>query len=201
MILSNKKDKSVYIIQKRLLIITICFISSLYANTIQRQFKSIDDDETLIVSLLAKEKIVIAERIREQKALARKKAREKLIIAKVDISKQSMRVFNGDKLLYEWKVSTARRGYKTPLGNYKPLYLEKMHYSRKYNNSPMPYSIFFNGGYAIHGTNAVSHLGRRASHGCVRLHTKNAKTLYSLVRKYGKNNTTIEITNQFKNKN
>ncbi len=70
-----------------------------------------------------------------------------------------------------------------------------MHYSSKYHNSPMPHSIFFRGGYAIHGTNAVSRLGRRASHGCVRLHRANARRLYNLVRKYGKGRTRIVITN------
>jgi lipoprotein-anchoring transpeptidase ErfK/SrfK len=181
----------VSIIIKILLIILIT--SSLSSNTLQNQFNNIDREETILLSLLYKEREIIKKRREERRILALKKARERLIIAKVDISKQKMRVFNGDKLLYEWKVSTARRGYKTPKGNYKPLYLEKMHYSRKYHNSPMPYSIFFNGGYAIHGTSAVSHLGRRASHGCVRLHTKNAKKLYSLILKYGKSNTFIEI--------
>ncbi len=176
-----------------IIIITICFSKLLYATSLETQFNTIDKEEEMIVSLLSEEKRIIKERIKKQRALALKSAREKLIIAKVDISKQKMRVFNGDRLLYEWKVSTARRGYRTPKGDYKPLYLEKMHYSRQYHNSPMPYSIFFNGGYAIHGTNAVSHLGRRASHGCVRLHTKNAKKLYSLILKYGKVNTFIEI--------
>jgi lipoprotein-anchoring transpeptidase ErfK/SrfK len=61
----------------------------------------------------------------------------------------------------------------------------KRYFSKKYNGSPMPYSIFFRGGYAVHGTNAVSQLGRPASHGCVRLRTKNAARLYSLVKRHG----------------
>ncbi len=60
-----------------------------------------------------------------------------------------------------------------------------MHYSRKYHMSPMPYSIFFAGGYAIHGTYATAYLGRPASHGCVRLSPENAATLFHMVQAEG----------------
>jgi lipoprotein-anchoring transpeptidase ErfK/SrfK len=65
--------------------------------------------------------------------------------------------------------------------------------SRKYNNAPMPWAIFFHGGYAIHGTTDLRNLGRPASHGCVRLHPANAKAFFALVQKSGKDNTTISI--------
>jgi lipoprotein-anchoring transpeptidase ErfK/SrfK len=68
-----------------------------------------------------------------------------------------------------------------------------MWYSIKYDNAPMPYAIFFNGGYAIHGTDHVKRLGRPASHGCVRLHPRNAAALYARVRQAGRNNTRISI--------
>ena len=73
--------------------------------------------------------------------------------------------------------------------------MHKMWYSRKYDNSPMPHSIFFYGGYAIHGTNHVKSLGRPASHGCIRLHPSNAQTLYQLVQAHGRRNTRIVLTN------
>src|SRR5215204_3869854 len=63
--------------------------------------------------------------------------------------------------------------------------MERMWYSRKYHMSPMPYSLFFRGGYAIHGTNSIRQLGRPASHGCVRLHPGNAAALYRLVQSRG----------------
>ena len=94
-----------------------------------------------------------------------------------------------------WKVSTARDGYYTPRGTWRPFMLKKMHYSRKYDNSPMPNSIFFLGGYAIHATGYVKHLGRPASHGCISLHPQNAAKLYSLVQKRGMKATRITITN------
>jgi len=111
----------------------------------------------------------------------------------IDLSQQKMFVYKGSNLLYTWLVSTARNGYVTPRGSYKPYHLEKMHYSKLYDNSPMPYSIFFKGGYAIHGTNSTKRLGKRASHGCVRLHPSNAKKLYQLVRSHGYKRTSIKI--------
>ena len=86
-------------------------------------------------------------------------------------------------------------GYHTPRGAWRPYSLKKMHYSRKYDNSPMPHSIFFLGGYAIHGTGYVKSLGRPASHGCIRLHPQNASRLFNLVRKHGMKSTRIVITN------
>lgn len=113
--------------------------------------------------------------------------------AVVDISAQKMQVFVDGRHQHTWKVSTARDGYTTPTGNFKPNWLKAMHYSRKYDNSPMPYSVFFHGGYAVHGTNYVSRLGTPASHGCIRLHTDNAKMLFELVKKHGKSNSNIVI--------
>lgn len=95
--------------------------------------------------------------------------------------------------LATWPVSTARRGYRTPVGTYKPYRLERMHYSRLYDDAPMPYSLFFRGGYAIHGTTEIGNLGRAVSHGCVRLSPDNARTLFELVQSHGTQNTTIEI--------
>ena len=70
-----------------------------------------------------------------------------------------------------------------------------MWYSQKYDNSPMPWSVFYNGGFAVHGTNAVRQLGRPASHGCVRLSTANAATFYALVKEVGMSGTRIVVTN------
>ena len=117
------------------------------------------------------------------------------LIAHIDVSAQTMTVKKNGVTLHRWPVSTARRGYRTPRGSYRPTRMHKMWYSRKYDMSPMPYSIFFRGGYAIHGTNAIKRLGQPASHGCVRLHPSNAKRLYSLVRQAGSGNTRILVTN------
>lgn len=113
----------------------------------------------------------------------------------VDISNQSMAVDVDGWPYARWKVSTAREGYYTPRGSWRPFLLKKIHYLRKYDNSPMPNSIFFHGGYAIHATGYVKSLGRPASHGCVRLDPQNALRLHGLVQKYGLRATRISISN------
>lgn len=113
--------------------------------------------------------------------------------ATIDISAQRMYVSVGGQPAYSWAVSTGRKGYRTPTGSYRPTRMYRRYYSRKYDNAPMPYSIFFRGGYAIHGTNYVKRLGRPASHGCVRLAPAHARTLYDLVEAHGAGNTSIRI--------
>jgi lipoprotein-anchoring transpeptidase ErfK/SrfK len=95
---------------------------------------------------------------------------------------------------FNWAVSTARPGYRTPTGTFKPTALFRYHASTIYSGSPMPFSIFFLRGYAIHGSYETKYLGRPASHGCVRLHPSNAAALYLLVKTYGTSNTVIRIS-------
>jgi lipoprotein-anchoring transpeptidase ErfK/SrfK len=115
------------------------------------------------------------------------------IAVRIQLSQQIMSVAVDGADLATWPVSTARRGYRTPLGSYQPYSLERMHYSRLYDDTPMPYSIFFRRGYAIHGTTEIRNLGRAVSHGCVRLSPANARSLFELVQSHGRQNTTIEI--------
>lgn len=115
------------------------------------------------------------------------------VVVKIYRGSQTMKVYVNGSHRYSWRVSTGRRGYTTPSGSYRPKRLERMWHSRKYNWSPMPYSIFFRGGYAIHGTHETGRLGRRASHGCIRLAPGNARQLFSLVRRYGASRTRIHI--------
>lgn len=117
------------------------------------------------------------------------------LVARIDVGNQTMTVSKQGRVIHTWRVSTARKGYVTPRGNYRPTRLHKMWYSRKYDMSPMPYSVFFRGGYAIHGTGYVKQLGRPASHGCVRLATANAARFYSLVKQVGPGNTRIVVVN------
>lgn len=102
----------------------------------------------------------------------------------INLSTQTMHVESSSGS-YTWPVSTARAGYSTPRGYFAPTGLQRMHYSKKYHNSPMPHSIFFRGGYAIHGTYSTGMLGRPASHGCVRLSPGNAAALYNMVQNEG----------------
>jgi L,D-transpeptidase catalytic domain len=102
----------------------------------------------------------------------------------VNISKtaQRMSVLVDGTARYNWMVSTGGKRFTTPSGVYKPQWLARKWRSKQYANAPMPHSIFFDRGYAIHGTTEVARLGKSASHGCVRLHPDNAAKLYSLVQ-------------------
>jgi hypothetical protein len=116
------------------------------------------------------------------------------VVVTIDKSTQRMSVSVDGTPRYNFTVSTGRAGYGTPNGTYHPERLARTWFSKKYYNSPMPHSIFFHGGFAIHGSYEISHLGGPASHGCVRLHPSNAATLYALVQKEGTSKTTIVVT-------
>jgi len=117
------------------------------------------------------------------------------ILVTVDKSAQQLSVAINGSVRYQWPVSTARWGYSTPNGSYRPEWLARKWFSRKYDWSPMPYSIFFDGGYAIHGSYEIAHLGRPASHGCIRLHPANAAILFALVKDHMQE-TSILVTGQ-----
>ncbi len=88
-------------------------------------------------------------------------------------------------------VSTGKRGYPTARGCYRPYLMKRMHYSRKYNNAPMPHSMFYVGGYALHATTEEHRLGQPASHGCVRLSRQSAAEIYNIVARVGQQNALI----------
>ncbi len=115
------------------------------------------------------------------------------LVARVDVAAQKMTVMRHGKVLHEWPVSTAAAGYTTPRGQWRPYRIHKMWHSRTYGNAPMPFAVFYDRGWAVHGTSAVSKLGSPASHGCVRLDTGNAEKFYKLVRQVGPGNTRIVI--------
>jgi lipoprotein-anchoring transpeptidase ErfK/SrfK len=118
---------------------------------------------------------------------------EPTLFAVIDLTTQTMTVSDKNGQIASWKISSARGGYRTPTGIYTPHYTARMHYSKQYHFSPMPYSVFFNEGVAVHGTNDLRNLGRPASHGCVRSHPKNAKIFYDLVQKHGKQLTRVTV--------
>ncbi len=113
----------------------------------------------------------------------------------IDKSAQEMTVTVNGEERYIWPVSTGRSGYDTPSGEFQPFRMERDHYSREWDDAPMPNSIFFTKiGHAIHGTFEARNLGRPVSHGCVRLSTQNAATLYALVKEEGVFNTRVRLT-------
>lgn len=119
-------------------------------------------------------------------------ARADLLI-RIDKSSQQMTVSLKGETRHVWPVSTGRAGFGTPTGEFRPQWMARSWFSRKYYNAPMPHSIFFHRGYAIHGTSEIGRLGGPASHGCVRLGPANAAALFALVNAHGMKSTRIEV--------
>ena len=116
------------------------------------------------------------------------------VLVTVDKSTQQMTVAIDGRPLYQWPVSTGRAGYDTPAGKFRAFRMERDHFSKEFDDAPMPFSIFFTEkGHAIHGS-YDKRIGAPASHGCVRLSPENAKTLFTLVEQEGVLNTTVVLT-------
>jgi lipoprotein-anchoring transpeptidase ErfK/SrfK len=115
------------------------------------------------------------------------------LVAKVDLTTQKVTVFEHGKPKHTWTISSGARGYETPRGTFQPGWMAKMWYSKQYDNSPMPHSVFFKDGAALHATQWTSQLGRPASHGCVRLAPANAAKFYALVSAHGMKHTRITV--------
>src|SRR2546422_9407601 len=117
------------------------------------------------------------------------------VLITIDKSAQRMTVAVDGAVRWPWPVSTGSRGYDTPSGSYTAFRMEKEHFSREWDDAPMPHSIFFTKrGHAIHGSYETRRLGRPVSHGCVRLHPGNAATLYALVQNAGVSNARVVVT-------
>src|SRR5450432_547708 len=113
----------------------------------------------------------------------------------VDKDNQQMTVAVDGVERYHWPVSSGIPSYETPNGSFRTFRMEEDHFSKEFDDAPMPHSIFFTKiGHAIHGTDSESKLGSPASHGCVRLSRANASTLYALVQTEGVLNTTVTLT-------
>jgi lipoprotein-anchoring transpeptidase ErfK/SrfK len=115
------------------------------------------------------------------------------LVAKVSLSTQTMTVIHRGAAKYNWKVSTARAGKVTPTGTWTAKYLKRFHRSSRYGWAPMPYSIFYSGNFAVHGTNSTAKLGSPASAGCIRLSRTNAATLFEMAKREGLKNTKIVV--------
>jgi lipoprotein-anchoring transpeptidase ErfK/SrfK len=115
------------------------------------------------------------------------------LVAKVNISTQTMTVIHQGQVRYLWPVSTAREGKVTPLGSWTAKQFKRYHRSSRYGGAPMPYSIFYSGNFAVHGTNTVSKLGSPASAGCIRLSRANAATLFAMAKRAGLRNTLVVV--------
>ena len=117
------------------------------------------------------------------------------ILIKIDKSTQTMTVSRDGDVLYRWPVSTGRPAFPTPSGNFTAFRMEADHFSKEWDDAPMPHSIFFTqSGIAVHGTYETKRLGLPVSHGCVRLSPAHATTLFDLVKQEGLLTTKVVLT-------
>ena len=143
---------------------------------------------------LAAEAVPEIQELLSQSALEGTTAITSTVLISIDKASQTMTVSLDGVQQYEWPVSTGLRGYTTPSGTYTARSMNKIWYSRQWDNAPMPHAVFFSkDGHAIHGTLEVKRLGKPASHGCVRLSPENAATLFALVEKTGVENTQVVL--------
>jgi lipoprotein-anchoring transpeptidase ErfK/SrfK len=120
------------------------------------------------------------------------------IVVTISVPKQELTVVVDGVEQYVWPVSTARAGAITPAGTFKVQSMNATAISRLFNNAPMPWAIFYDGHYAIHGTVATYMLGRPASMGCTRLHPDNAKILFEMVKARGAHSLQVIVEREDK---
>ncbi|MFM6924950.1 MAG: L,D-transpeptidase [Ferruginibacter sp.] len=130
------------------------------------------------------------------------KEKECLVFAEIIKSKQVLYLYLDGTLIDSFAVSTGMPKYETPAMSVRPhgplftKYKSKKFPGGNYMGlGNMPYAVFIRGGYAIHGTTTgnFKKLGKKASHGCIRLHPVNAKIFYALVKRIGIDHTWVTI--------
>jgi lipoprotein-anchoring transpeptidase ErfK/SrfK len=98
-------------------------------------------------------------------------------VACVDLSRQlAWFVRDGKVMRGPVKVATGRSGYGTEAGTFHVYRKNRMWYSTIYNNAPMPYSVFFDGGEAFHEGSVYVR-----SHGCVHLSAGDAAWAFNFL--------------------
>ena len=110
--------------------------------------------------------------------IPRKYQFERLIY--ISLEKQFFGAYEKNKLSFWGPISSGKKKYKTPTGNYKILWKARKYQSKKYG-LPMPFAINISDkGYFIHHQSLS---GKPASHGCVRLLRQDAKKLFEWAKK------------------
>ncbi|WP_414567201.1 L,D-transpeptidase [Nostoc sp. CCY 9925] len=99
----------------------------------------------------------------------------------IDLSEQRLRTWEGKKLVHSYRISAGKRSTPTPIGRFRINSKYRTHRmrGRGYNIPDVPYTMYFYGGYAIHGAYWHNRFGTPVSHGCVNLPVKQARNLYN----------------------
>ncbi|OLR90058.1 L,D-transpeptidase [Actinokineospora bangkokensis] len=96
----------------------------------------------------------------------------------IDLSANQSWLLSGGKVVYgPVPITSGRPGYLTPPGTFRVQWKDIDHKSSEFDDAPMPYSVFFNGGIAFHqGSLKVK------SHGCIHLSAAAAKQFYNSLK-------------------
>ena len=98
----------------------------------------------------------------------------------ISLQRQMVHVYSGDRLVGLASVSTGAPGHRTPTGEFPILQKREWHRSNLYSNAPMPFMQRLTwDGVALH---AGHNPGYPASHGCIRLPTGFARTLFGMTQ-------------------
>jgi lipoprotein-anchoring transpeptidase ErfK/SrfK len=98
----------------------------------------------------------------------------------VDISDQRLTAWQGDVPVFETIVSTGKPGWRTLPGTFNVYrkYEETRMTGPGYDTPDVPWTMYYSGGFAIHGAYWHNNFGTPVSHGCVNLRVPEAKALF-----------------------
>ena len=105
------------------------------------------------------------------------------VVVLVSVPQQAMNVYRNGILIGRSSVSTGTKGNATPGGVFSILEKKQEHYSKKYDNAPMPNMQRLTWtGIAMHSGNLP---GYPASHGCIRMPYDFSKLVFAATSKGG----------------
>ena len=103
----------------------------------------------------------------------------------VDLSEQTLVAYEGDKPVYATVISSGKEGYQPPTGLFE---VEQKYISTTMNATDpidgfyeveeVPWTLYYHGGYALHGAYWHTDFGKVRSHGCTNIAPVDARWLY-----------------------
>ncbi len=102
----------------------------------------------------------------------------------VDLSEQTLVAYDGDRAAFATAVSTGRAGHDTPTGVFRVMSkhvsttMDDLESDAPYQIEDVPWTMYFEGNFALHGAFWHTQFGRPRSHGCVNLAPADARWLF-----------------------
>jgi len=131
-------------------------------------------------------RVLLPRTVRNRDALPRKCTDGVGWHACYDRSRHQVTLWKRGRLWNTWLVRGGDRGYETRTGRFRVFYRDKDHVSGIYGTA-MPYSQFFSGGQAFHGSPSMLDPYGGHSHGCVNMYIEDARQLWRLTHRVNLN--------------